>query len=147
LILGGGEGATLREVLRHASVRSATMIDIDGRVVDLCRELLPEWSAGAFADPRARVVIGDGRDWVEQCQEQFDVICMDLTDQIDLGPSFPLYTQGFFRKLRERLAPDGVLVVQAGELGPAAAFSHATIRRTLATMFPRVHSYAQFVPA
>ena len=147
LILGGGEGASLREVLRHTSVQRATMIDIDGRLVALCREHLPEWSAGAFRDPRTRLVIADGKAWVEDCSERFDVICMDLTDQVDLGPSFPLYTQSFFRRLRQRLSPAGVLVVQAGELGPAESFSHCTIRRTLATVFPQVRSYAQFVPA
>jgi spermidine synthase/S-adenosylmethionine decarboxylase proenzyme len=147
LILGGGEGASLREVLRHASVQRATMIDIDGRLVNLCRQHLPEWSAGTYDDPRTQLVIADGKAWVEACSEQFDVIVMDLTDQVDLGPSFPLYTQAFFRQLRQRLARDGVLVVQAGELSPADNFSHCTIRRTLATVFPQVRSYAQFIPA
>jgi spermidine synthase len=147
LILGGGEGASLREVLRHRSVQRATMIDIDGRLVALCRQHLPEWSVGAYDDPRARLVIADGKRWVEECAEPFDFICMDLTDQVDLGPSFPLYTQSFFRRLHRQLSPHGVLVVQAGELSPADDFSHCTIRRTLATVFPRVHSCAQFVPS
>ena len=59
LILGGGEGATLREVLRDPSVRRCTMVDIDGEVVELSKKYLPEWSDGAFDDPRARVIIGD----------------------------------------------------------------------------------------
>ena len=57
LILGGGEGATLREVLRREDVRRATMVDIDGEVVELAKRYLPEWSAGAFEDPRARVIV------------------------------------------------------------------------------------------
>ena len=147
LILGGGEGASLREVLRHRSVQRATMIDIDGRLVALCRQHLPEWSAGAFDDPRARLVIADGKRWVEESPDQFDFICMDLTDQVDLGASFPLYTQSFFRRLHRQLSPHGVLVVQAGELSPADSFSHCTIRRTLATVFEQVHSYTQCVPS
>src|ERR1700688_2449360 len=59
LILGGGEGATLREVLRAPGVRRCTMVDIDGQVVELAKRFLPEWSDGAFDDPRARVIIGD----------------------------------------------------------------------------------------
>ena len=147
LILGGGEGASLREALRYDCVAEATMVDIDGPLVDLCRRHLPEWSAGALDDPRARVVIADARDWIETSREQFDVIIMDVTDQIDFGPSFPLYTRDFYRAVDARLAEGGLFVVQAGELSAADYFSHCSIRRTLETVFADVVSYVHAIPS
>jgi spermidine synthase len=147
LIVGGGEGASLREALRHRTVRRATMVDIDGDLVGLCRRHLPEWSAGAFDDTRARVVIDDGRHWLETSDEQFDAIVMDLTDQIELGPSFPLYTQQFYRAIDAHLARGGLLVVQAGEFSAGNYHSHCSIRRTLETVFAHVASYTHSVPS
>ena len=147
LVLGAGEGASLREVLKHREVTHATMVDIDGELVGLCRRHLPEWSQGSFEDPRANLVIADGKEWVEQSLDRFDVIFMDLTDQIDLGPSFQLYTQQFYETLKRRLNPGGIVVVQAGELSVYEYFSHSSIRKTLATVFPYTRSYLQHVPS
>jgi spermidine synthase len=147
LILGGGEGASLREVLRHRTVLQATMVDIDAGVVGLCRQHLPEWSSGALTDRRAAVVIHDGKQWLERSRERFDVIVVDLTDQIELGPSFALYTQGFYRTLDAHLNEGGMLVMQAGELSAGDYFSHCSIRRTLATVFEHVVSYTQSIPS
>jgi spermidine synthase len=65
LIIGGGEGATLREVLRYRSVQRATMVDIDGELVELCKKHLDDWHKGSFRDPRAEVIIADGRAFLE----------------------------------------------------------------------------------
>ncbi len=147
LILGGGEGASLREILKHRSVKHVTMVDIDGELVNLCRAYLPEWSAGAFDDPRTTLVIADGKKWVEENEAAFDIIFMDLTDQIDLGPSFQLYTQGFYNTLRSRLNPGGLLVVQASELSICEYFSHSSISKTLASVFAHTQTYAQHIPS
>src|SRR6202171_6546069 len=79
LILGGGEGATLREVLRDPSVRRCTMVDIDGQVVELAKQYLPEWSDGAFDDPRARVIIGDALRFIKEDGDRYGVVISDLT--------------------------------------------------------------------
>ncbi len=146
LILGGGEGASLREVLKHKTVEKATMVDIDGEVVERCKVLLPEWSAGAYDDPRTKVVIADGKQWIEETKEKFDVVIMDLTDQIDLGPSFALYTKDFYKTVSSRLNPGGIFVVQSGELSVCENFSHSTIRKTLGTSFSQVKTYLQHIP-
>ena len=146
LVLGGGEGASLREVLKHRTVSQATMVDIDGDVVECCRKLLPEWSAGSYEDSRARLVIADGKKWIEDTPEKFDVIFMDLTDQIDLGPSFALYTKDFYKTVASRLNPGGIFLVQAGELSVCEYFSHSTIRKTLGTAFSQVRTYCQHIP-
>jgi spermidine synthase len=116
LILGGGEGATLREVLKHKTVQRAVMVDIDGDVVELSRRYLPEMHQGSFDDPRARVVIEDGFVYVENALktgDKYDVVIMDLTDPYtDLAKQ--LYAPEFFQKIRQILKDDGVVVTQAG---------------------------------
>ncbi|MDE2571833.1 MAG: methyltransferase domain-containing protein, partial [bacterium] len=89
LILGGGEGATLREVLRSPSVEQCTMVDIDGEVVELCKRHLPEWGAGAWEDPRARVIVGDALDFLRRNDGGYDVVIGDLTEPLPDSPSWP----------------------------------------------------------
>ncbi len=110
---GGGEGATLREVLKHSSVTRATMCDIDEEVVLLCKQHLPSWSKGSFDDARAELVFTDAKAYVEE-NGPWDVIILDLADPVDCGPAFALYTQEFYRTCLGKLTPHGVLVTQAG---------------------------------
>ncbi len=114
MIIGGGEGATLREVLRHRSVRRAVMVDVDQEVIDVSRRLLPAFHAGAFDDPKAEIIIEDGRRWLETHDEVFDAIIIDLSDPIEEGPCYRLYTREFYRLVSSRLADDGVIALQAG---------------------------------
>ncbi len=117
LILGGGEGATLREALKHPSVEEAVMVDIDEMVVELSKKYLPEWHRGAFDDPRARVVIMDGFKYVKEAAdkgEKFDVVIMDLTDPYGSEIAAQLYTREAFQLVKNAMNSDGVLVVQAG---------------------------------
>jgi spermidine synthase len=146
LILGGGEGATLREVLRWSSVERAVMIDIDGEVVEACREHLPEMHQGAFEDPRSELVVGDALTWIEHTDERWDVIISDLSDPIEEGPSFRLFTREYFSQLRELLAEQGILVVQAGPVSPAEVKLHARLANTLGAVFAHAHSYSSHVP-
>jgi spermidine synthase len=111
LIIGGGDGGTLKEVLRHP-VERATMVELDGEVINLSRRFLPEVSDGAFDDPRANVLVMDGTRYIEETKEKFDVIIIDSTDPI--GPGEPLFTEAFYRACRSRLRPGGMMVVQSG---------------------------------
>lgn len=112
LIIGGGDGGVLREVLRHEHVGSATLCEIDSSVIDLSREFFPEISAGAFDDRRAAVVIDDGTYYIEDCDWKFDAILVDSTDPI--GPAKALFTKEFYGNCRNALKPGGVLVAQNG---------------------------------
>lgn len=85
LIIGGGDGGMLREVAKHKSVERITMVEIDGTVVDMCKEFLPNHSQGAFDDPRLNLVIDDGMRFVATTEERFDVIISDSTDPIGPG--------------------------------------------------------------
>jgi spermidine synthase len=112
LIVGGGDGGVLREVLRHPEVKSATLCEIDRSVIDLCREHFPDVSAGAFDDKRTNVVIADGTKFMHEADAQFDVILVDSTDPI--GPGAVLFTREFYTDCRRALKPGGVLVTQNG---------------------------------
>jgi spermidine synthase len=144
LILGGGEGATAREVLRWTSVEQVTMVDIDRDVVDACRQYLPEMHQGVFDHPRFQLVIGDALDFLDASQDQWDIVISDLSDPIESGPSFKLFTKEYFEKIHRVLAPQGVFVVQAGAVSLPEMTLHARLSRTLETVFAHVASYCSF---
>jgi spermidine synthase len=112
LIIGGGDGGVLREVLKHPEVKAATLCEIDRGVIDLCRLHFPEISAGAYDDPRTHIVIADGTKFVAETDERFDVIMVDSTDPV--GPGAVLFTKDFYAGCRRCLAPGGLLVTQNG---------------------------------
>ena len=112
LIIGGGDGGVLREALRHPELESVTLCEIDRSVIDLCRAHFPEVSAGAYDDPRTRIVIADGTKFVAETDERFDVIMVDSTDPI--GPGVVLFTREFYAGCRKALAKGGLLTTQNG---------------------------------
>lgn len=146
-IAGGGEGATLREALRHRSVEKVVMVDIDQEAVDICRRFLPSMHRGAFDDRRTELLHLDAREYLVNSEQRFDVIIIDLTDPIEGGPSYMLYTQEFYRLVQERLSPQGVLVLQAGccSLGELSLF--VAINKTLRSVFPLVFPYQANIPS
>ncbi|MGM0583139.1 MAG: polyamine aminopropyltransferase [Pseudomonadota bacterium] len=113
LIIGGGDGGMAREALRHETVETVTMVEIDAGVVEFSKTYLPGVSAGAFDDPRLELVIADGAEFVRQDHPQgWDVIIVDSTDPI--GPGEVLFTDTFYGHARKRLNPGGILVTQNG---------------------------------
>ncbi len=146
LILGGGEGATLREVLRWKSVERLVMVDIDGEVVQACRQHLPEMHQGAFDDPRVEIVIDDALKFLETTSPQWDIIISDLSDPIFSGPSYPLFTQEYFQTISSVLNRDGFFVVQAGSVCPVSMTAYVRLAKTLSTVFPYSLPYATFIP-
>lgn len=111
LIVGGGDGGMLREALRHP-VAQVTQVEIDQAVIDMARKYLPNHSAGAYDDPRLRLVIADGMDFVLDTSDRYDVIICDSTDPI--GPGEALFSEDFYARAKDCLAPGGVLVTQNG---------------------------------
>jgi spermidine synthase len=151
LIIGGGEGATLREVLKHDSVKSAVMVDLDGELVEFCKREMPTWHCGAFDDPRVTLLHEDGRAFLEQelktGAEPYDVIIIDITDGVPDGPAAALYTQEFYQLCKDRLTAQGLMAVQAFALSMDLLHEHATIARTISAAFPGSQSYTTFVPS
>ena len=112
LIIGGGDGGILREVLRHPNIEHVTQVEIDQSVIDMCKKYFPNHSNGAFDDPRAHIVIDDGKEFVANCIETFDVIISDSTDPI--GPGEVLLTSDFYADEKKCLNPGGIMVAQNG---------------------------------
>lgn len=112
LIIGGGDGGSLREVLRHKSVEQVTMVDLDGLVVEVCQKYLPKLSKGAFQDPRVELLIQDGLQYVKQTSKRFDVIICDTTDPV--GPGKVLFSEEFYGDLYKILTPSGIITTQNG---------------------------------
>ena len=147
LILGGGEGATLREVLRCQDVERVTMVDIDGQVVELSKKYLPEWSDGAFDDARARVVIGDAVRFLNEDTAKYGAIVSDLTEPLEDSPSHPLFCAPVFSAIKARLSEGGIYVLQASTAGVHNCALHAKMARTLRKHYRFVRSFYTHVPA
>tara|TARA_R110001592_G_scaffold254048_3_gene517233 strand:- start:10688 stop:11536 length:849 start_codon:yes stop_codon:yes gene_type:complete len=143
LIIGGGDGGLLREVLKHSEVEHVVQVEIDQAVIDMCVKYLPNHSAGAYDNPRAEIVIGDGIDFVTQCDRQFDVILSDSTDPI--GPGEVLFTSPFYQGIQRCLKPGGIFAAQNG-----VAFMQpdevSTTHQRLSPLFADTAFYAAAVP-
>lgn len=142
LVVGGGDGGTLRHVLAHGP-QSVVTCELDEAVVRVSREHLPALSAGSFDDPRSRLVFDDGAAFVRGHTDAFDAIIVDSTDPI--GPAAVLISSDFYRDCRRALRADGVLVAQTGspvyqtdELSQAAGNMRA--------VFDETETYLGFVP-
>ena len=147
-VAGGGEGATIRETLKHMTVESVVMVDIDSRVVELCRQHLPNHHQGSFDDPRVKLVNADALAYLESTSERFDVVIIDVPDPLEAGPAFLLYTREFYELVRDRLRPGGIMVSQSGPTGPSfyeQCFS--AVANTVASVFPIVTLSETFVPS
>ncbi len=145
-IAGGGEGATLREVLSHNTVKRAVMLDIDEEVVATCKRILPNYSQGSFEDKRTELYHVDARDYLAKCGEAFDIIIIDLPDPLERGPAYLLYTQEFYQLVCERLTANGIITVQAGSASLTELLNFSSVYNTLKSVFPIVSPYQVDVP-
>ena len=145
---GGGEGGTLRETLAHRSVERVVMLDLDQEVVELCRRFLPQHHQGSFDDPRLDLRHEDARAFLENTQESFDVMIMDLVDPLEGGTAVLLYTQEYYQIAKSRLKPGGILVTQSGPAG-LISFEECftTIYNTLSQVFDYAMAYQVHVPS
>jgi spermidine synthase len=146
-IVGGGEGATLRDVLKHPGVERAVMCDIDDELVEMAKTLLVEWHQGAFEDSRSDIITEDARAWLENHDEQYDVIIIDLNDPIgEDNPAKMLFTVEFYELVKTRLKPGGIMSMQAGMILLTHHQAHPIIRNTVAEVFAHTWSYRNYIP-
>lgn len=145
---GGGEGATAREVLRHQNVERLVMVDIDVTVVDVCKKFLPAWPGGCYDDPRMELVIGDAKKWLEETEETFDIIILDIADPTDGGAGIALYFQSFYETIKKKLNSGGIFVTQSGGAGLMTYMECFTvIHNTMKQSFQNVSAYMAEVPS
>ena len=143
LVIGGGDGGSIEELLKHPTIRRVVMAELDPDVIRIARAHLPSVHRGALDDPRVEIRVVDALEYVGSCDETFDAIVMDLTDPV--GPAAKLYTRDFYRSLDRLLTPDGTLALHVG-----APFFHPqrfvdAIRR-LSGVFAIVRPYFVHVP-
>ncbi len=145
-VAGGAEGATVREILRHPTVKRVVMVDIDNVLVDLAKEHLTAWHQGVYEDPRVQLVCEDARKYLAETQEMFDTIVLDLTDPLEEGLAPLLFTTEFFTLAKSRLRAGGTFSMQAETTDRGACAAHISIIRTLQQVFSHVYPYSIFIP-
>lgn len=148
LIMGGGEGATAREVLAHKSVEKVVMVDIDEEFVELCKTHISSWGESAFSDPRLEVLYMDINEYLATCAQKFDVVIGDLIDVDDWdSPAAFLYGEGLYKTIKPLLNPNAIIATQGGALDTQESTNHKRIRETLGRVFGDVRSYGVIVPS
>jgi len=145
LIIGGGDGGCLRRALEH-QLREVVHVELDEAVVEACRRYLPQVSSGAFDDPRLRLLFADGYQFVEEAQEPFDAVIVDLTDPFPSGVSLRLFTSEFYQAVRRILKEEGLMVTQSSS--PLLLMSELLrIYANLKAVFPLVRVCLAPVPS
>lgn len=148
LIMGGGEGATAREVLRHPSVERVVMVDIDAEFVSLCRLHLAQWHRGVFDDPRLDLRLEDIYVHLDAQTQLYDVIIGDLVDVTDPDSAAQaFYSRRFYEQLAGILAPGGIIVTQAGGLMVGQQKAWREIQFGLTESFGAARGYGMVVPS
>jgi spermidine synthase len=146
-VIGGAEGATLREVSKYEQVNRIVMVDIDEELVKICQEHLSGWSNGAYDDPRLELYFEDGRKYLEKTKETFDVILVDLGDPTENSPAVFLFTHEFYQLVFHRMTRQGIACFQGEDLQPTKLMLHAKMVNTLSSVFPWVVSYPYMMPS
>jgi spermidine synthase len=142
LVIGGGDGGAIREILKHPSIEKAVLVEIDGRVVEVSKKYLPEISC-ALEDKRVEVNIADGIKYVQEHRKEFDVILVDSTDPV--GPAVGLFAVDFYKSIYEALNDDGIFVAQT-----ESPFFHKDLIRNVfkdvKSVFPIARLYTCAIP-
>ncbi|WP_084244170.1 spermidine synthase [Planomicrobium okeanokoites] len=110
LVVGGGDGGVIREILKHPSVKKATLVDIDGKVIEYSKKFLPSIASG-LEDARVEVIVGDGFMHIAESENEYDVIMVDSTEPV--GPAVNLFSKGFYAGISKALKEDGIFVAQS----------------------------------
>ena len=147
LIIGGADGGTAYQVLKHQSVKELFIIEIDGKLVKLCKRFLPEINKQVFKNPKLKLFNTNGRRFLEETKEKFDIIISDLTAPLINPPSCQLFTKEFFKIVHDSLNRDGIFSLQADSVNHLNNEIFTAIHRTVAAVFPIVKAFHVFIPS
>lgn len=142
LIVGGGDGGAVREILRHPTIKRVVLAEIDQAVIEAAKRFFPHISSG-FDDDRVEIQIGDGMDYVQQHPNQFDVILVDSTEPIGAGEK--LFTPDFYQAINHALQSDGLMVAQTESPWVNSSLIQQTYRE-ISNIFPITRLYMGSVP-
>ena len=149
LVVGTGEGATLREIFKHKTASHVVAIDLDREVVDLCDQYLPTWHDGKMRDSRVEHVFQDGFEYLRQTSETFDLAIIDIVSDLDDGPAQDLYTPEFYQLVKSRLNNDGIVAIQGLIISSIEneMKGHLRLRNSVSQVFRYTHSYKCAIPS
>ena len=142
LIIGGGDGGTVREILKHATVKEVILCEIDEEVIRLCQQYLPITSE-KLTDPRVKLVFEDGAKFVANYENYFDLIITDSTDPI--GPGIVLFQEPYYRDIKKALKPDGMMTCQSESPWLYAA-TMQDMTQNICNVFQHVETYIAMIP-
>ncbi|MDE5414653.1 spermidine synthase [Alkalihalobacterium chitinilyticum] len=142
LVVGGGDGGVIREVLKHPSVKKATLVEIDGKVIEYSKKYLPE-IAGMLDDARVEVKVDDGFMHIANSENEYDVIMVDSTEPV--GPAVNLFTKGFYAGISKALKGDGVFVAQTDNPWFTPELI-TNVQRDVKEIFPITRLYIANIP-
>ncbi|MFB5663230.1 spermidine synthase [Alteribacillus sp. HJP-4] len=142
LVVGGGDGGVIREIIKHPSVRKATLVEIDGKVIEYSKKYLPA-IAGALDDPRVDVKVADGFMHIAESREAYDVILVDSTEPV--GPAVKLFEKGFYEGISKALREDGIFVAQTDNPWFQKELVHQ-VYRDVKEIFPLTRLYTANIP-
>lgn len=142
LVVGGGDGGVIREVLKHPGVEKAVLVEIDGKVIEYSKTYLPE-IAGALGNPRVEVIVNDGYMHIHDHKQTYDVIMVDSTEPV--GPAVELFSRGFYQGIYEALKEDGIFVAQTDNPWFKADLIR-TVNKDVREIFPIVRVYGANIP-
>ncbi len=142
LVVGGGDGGVIREVLKHPSVKKATLVEIDGKVIEYSKKYLPE-IAGELDNPRVEVKVDDGFLHIAQSENEYDVIMVDSTEPV--GPAVNLFTKGFYAGISKALKEDGIFVAQTDNPWFTPELI-TNVFKDVSEIFPITRLYAANIP-
>ncbi|MED1202882.1 spermidine synthase [Heyndrickxia acidicola] len=142
LVVGGGDGGVIREILKHPSVKKAVLVDIDGKVIEYSKKFLPS-IAGELENERVDVQVDDGFMHIAQSENEYDVIMVDSTEPV--GPAVNLFTKGFYAGISKALKEDGIFVAQTDNPWFKADLIQ-TVQKDVKEIFPITRLYIANVP-
>jgi spermidine synthase len=143
LVIGGGDGGTIREIIKYQSVEEAILAEIDGRVIETSIEYFPQIASALTGNPRVKLEVGDGVQYIREHTNEFDVIIVDSTEPI--GPGEGLFAKSFYEEVYDALKPDGIMVAQT----ESPWFNQELISRVfrdIQSLFPITKLYLASVP-
>jgi spermidine synthase len=143
LILGGGDGGSLKEVLKH-KIKKVWMVEIDKKVVEISKKYIPSISGKSFNNKRAEIIFEDGKEFIKKYNDFFDVIIFDLSDPA--GPAEGLISGYFYKSVKRALRKNGIISIQSGSLNDQPKLASLIFKRT-SKIFPYIEMHRAVVPS
>ena len=144
LVIGGGDGGTVRELLRYPTIEHIDLVEIDELVVEVCRKYLPQ-TAGGLGDERVHPHFEDGLKFIRHCEDEYDLIIVDSTDPF--GPGEGLFTKEFYGNCYKALKADGIMVNQhESPFYPDDAYAMQRAHKRIVESFPISKVYQAHIP-